>query len=84
MFEVAPVSRRLFHALKKLACFSWIVARAKADFFVNLWLTGKASSFKARADWLHRWSIRTLRCLNVVVERIGERILQRRKADHAV
>jgi 1-acyl-sn-glycerol-3-phosphate acyltransferase len=68
----APVSRILFRTARRMVGFFWILVRAAADFVINLWLRGKASSFKARSEWLQRWSAQILRCVNVQVSRLGE------------
>jgi len=68
----ASRSRTLFRTAKRMAGFFWLLIRAAADFVINLWLRGKASSFKARGEWLQRWSARILRCANVHVSRLGE------------
>lgn len=55
----------------RLAGFGVLVAGALADYGLRLRLMGGGKAVEARAQWLTRWSRRTLRLLNVRVKTEG-------------
>ena len=65
------MKRHSVRVMFRLLGFGLIAVVSLIDFVLRIWLSGKASSVRARADWLQRWCRWHLRNLRVRVHREG-------------
>jgi 1-acyl-sn-glycerol-3-phosphate acyltransferase len=63
--------RHPFRTLRKLVVFFGICVFALADYFFRIWLPGLVNDNRIRGAWLHRWSRRLVKLLNIQITSVG-------------
>ncbi|MBI3849818.1 MAG: 1-acyl-sn-glycerol-3-phosphate acyltransferase [Verrucomicrobia bacterium] len=66
------MKRHPLRVLRRFFVFTVLILLCLLEFIFCIWLRGKASSARARADWLQRWSRRHLRNINAEIQRSGQ------------
>ena len=69
---MSGMKRHPLRVLLRLMVCCCLIVLGLLDFIFCIWLRGKGSCVRARAEWLQRWSRRHLRNLNAEIKRHGQ------------